>query len=83
MIDPCDERPSELQEDWQDKARRIRMQIERTLQAIEKEVAQAPDDTGIRAEVLQHLATAALSAFALERQASSMDANVRRDQGAW
>ena len=82
-MDPCDETPSETQADWQQIARRLRMQVERAIACIEGQLAHAADNDAASAEVLNNVATAALSAFALERQAASLDTAIRRESAGW
>lgn len=82
-MDSCDETPSDLQATWQDIALRLRMAIDRTLAAADLQQARAAPDDWVNPEALHNLATAALSAFALERQAASLDVAIRRDSGGW
>ena len=83
-MDSCDETPcSDLQSAWQDIALRLRMAIDRTLAAVDRQQAISAPDDWVNPEALHNLATAALSAFALERQANSLDAAIRRDGGGW
>lgn len=83
LVNVNDDKPSEMQENWEDIARRLRIQLERSLAKIESMEAKADDESCLASEAIHNLATAALSAFALERQAVSMDAYIRRESERW
>lgn len=78
-----DETPSEVQADWQQLARRLRMQIDHTLATVERDIAKGTDGDCLQAVALENLCSAAMHAFVLERQAASMDSSVRRELKGW
>ena len=76
-----DESRSELQSNWQLIALRLRLVIENTLAFAEAQTAKANPPDYVEPKHLHDLATAALSVFALERQAASLDISLQRERG--
>jgi nitrogen-specific signal transduction histidine kinase len=72
-----DRSDSAIQKSWQAIAGRLRMVVDRALVQAEEHPETATP------EQVHDLATAALSTFALERQAASMDAAIRRESRDW
>ena len=81
-----DERSSDEQEAWRDIALRLRMLLDDSVamyESVKIDAEKAGKMAALPPEAMQNLATAALSAFALARQAASYDSLVRRDSGGW
>ena len=84
--EPTD-KPSHIQQNWQDLAARMRWLLERSIEGCEWRCrdANVPDGNlpALTTEEIQQLSTAAQHLQFLEAQAASMDARMARDARGW